>query len=534
MSHPERAFPGEMLKEKGAHCLVSTQLSDTTFVSVDGITKSFNGNVVLSDVSLDIASDSFHALVGENGAGKSTLINLVSGIYIPDSGSISIDGERMHAVTPGIAVRKGISVVHQELSLFPHLTVAENIFQGRELVGRLGILQKKRMNEKATQLLEEINIGNIDPRMSVGRLSLAEQQIVEFVKALYQQPKLLILDEATSALDPKQVDIVFEHLRKRRSEVGLSIIFISHRLGEVFDLCDTITVLKDGRHIVTESTERLGVSDMITYMTGRKIADIYPPKRPPEEIYSNEQVLQADHLYSERLNDISFSLYKSEVLGIGGLQGQGQSELMEALFGATPIVAGGLIINGEKFGKLKPIESMNNGVAYIPAERKTEGLYLPFSIKDNISTVNYEKVSNKLFGIINQKAEITVAEKGVKTFGIRCTGPMQTVRSLSGGNQQKVVLAKWLEREPTIMLLNEPTRGIDVGTKKEIYEIIRQLAEKGVSIIVISSDTTEMLGICDRVIVLYENRINAVLTGSDLTESKLVHASVLKMSQELS
>lgn len=514
--------------------MTEAQHSEKAFISIRGLTKSFFGNEVLSDVSFDIHRGEFHALAGENGAGKSTLINLISGIYVPDRGTVEIDGETMHAITPNHAIQMGISVVHQELSLFPHLTVAENIFQGREFVGALGLLNKRKMNAVAKSLLEDIGIGYIDPQSAVGKLSLAEQQMLEFVKALYQQPKLLILDEATSALDPKQVNTIFEHLRKRREETGLSIIFISHRLGEVYDLCNTITVLKDGKHIVTKPVEEINVTDMVTYMTGRKIVDIFPPKMDPEQIYANEPVLQVEHMYSEHLYDISFSLYKSEVLGIGGLQGQGQSELLEALFGATPVYSGELTINGKVFHKLKPAQSIRNHVAYIPAERKTEGLYLPFSIEDNIGSINYDKTAKRFPGIINRKAERAMVDRGIKTFGIRCTGPSQTVVSLSGGNQQKVVLSKWLEREPTIMLLNEPTRGIDVGTKKEIYEIIRQLAKKGTSIILISSDTTEMLGICDRVIVLYENRINAVLTGSELTEESLVHASVLEAAQEVS
>lgn len=530
-SHPG-AFLGETFDKKGGPALTKEQQNENAFISIRGLTKSFFGNEVLSDVSFDILRGEFHALVGENGAGKSTLINLVSGMFIPDRGAIIIEGEAKNAITPTYAIQKGISVVHQELSLFPHLSVAENIFQGREIIGPLGILNKRKMNAIAKDLLKDIHLSHIDPQTPVGRLSLAEQQMLEFIKSLYQDPKLLILDEATSALDPNQVDIIFDHLRKCREERGMSIIFISHRLGEVYDLCDTITVLKDGRHVVTKPKEEIDITDMVTYMTGRKIVDIYPSKPDPEQIYCNEEVLQAKHLYSEHLNDISFSLYKSEVLGIGGLQGQGQSELLEALFGAVPILSGELTINGKVYNKLRPIQSIQNSVSYIPAERKTEGLYLPFTIEDNIGSINYDKTAANLLGIIDRKAQQEMVTKGIKTFGIRCTGPQQTVVSLSGGNQQKVVLSKWLERNPTIMLLNEPTRGIDVGTKKEIYEIVRRLAQKGTSIIFISSDTTEMLGICDRVIVLYENKINAVLAGSELTEENLVHASVLKTAQE--
>lgn len=508
--------------------MVDEKFKSTTFLSVRGLTKSFFGNVVLNNVSLDIEPNDFHALVGENGAGKSTLINLLSGLLIPDTGTITIQGEVSQSMTPVLAAQKGISVVHQELSLFPHLSVVENIFQGREITGAFGLLNKQKMKVIAQDLLKDIGIGNIDIQMPVYKLSLAEQQMIEFVKALYQKPKLLILDEATSALDPEQVKTIFKHLRKRRDEMGLSIIFISHRLGEVYELCDTITVLKDGQHVVTKPSSEINIDEMVTFMTGRKIVDMYPSKPASYNVYANDIILQARGLCSTHLKDITFDLYHSEVLGIGGLQGQGQNELMELLFGATPLLSGELSVNGHRFTRLKPIELIKNNVAYIPSERKTEGLYLPFSIKDNISSISYDKVAHGLVGTISTKKETELANNSIQSLRIKCTNVKQIVKSLSGGNQQKVVLGKWLERKPTIMLLNEPTRGIDVGTKREIYNIIRHLVQDGVSIIIISSDISEMIGLCDRVIVLYEHRINAVITGKELTEESLVRASVVK------
>lgn len=499
--------------------------------SVHSLTKSFFGNVVVDDVTIEIRENEFHGLVGENGAGKSTLINMISGMLSPESGTIVIHGESFDNITPLESAQKRISVVHQELSYFPHLSVAENIFQGRELIGKSRVLRGREMRSITRRLLEDVGLNHIEPHMAMVDLSLAELQMIEFIKALYQEPKMLILDEATSALDPGQVKIIFNRLRRYREEHGLSIIFISHRLGEIYELCDTITVLKDGKHVVTKPASDISLDEMIKSMTGRQILDIFPPKPPIEEVMANDIVLEAKNVFSTHLKDISFDLRRSEILGIGGLQGQGQGELMELLFGARPILSGELIINGCRFSKIKPIQSIKNSVAYIPSERKTEGLFQPFSVKDNIVSISFDKISHPFSGTINRKAEKKLVDNSIESLNVRCTGPNQIVRYLSGGNQQKVVLAKWLERQPSIMLLNEPTRGIDIGTKQEIYNIMRNLVKDGVSIILISSDALEMVGLCDRAIILYENRINAEVVGDDLTEETLVHASVVSREE---
>ena len=496
------------------------------FLKTSGLTKSFSGNIVLRDISLSINQGEFHGLVGENGAGKSTFINLICGIHQPDSGTIEVDGQVVKHMTPQRASDLGIGVVHQELSLLPHLTITQNIFLRRELRGRGGLLQYKRMNEVTSGLLAEVGLANLSPEEEIGRISLPQQQLVEFIKMIFQKPRLLILDEATSALDPEQVAIMFELLRKLRKSDGLCVVFITHRLGEMFSLCDTMTVLKDGMQVVT-SRMGITVEEIIRYMTGRKITNLFPEKPDNESIYKKEKVMALSNVSTENLCDISFAIHKSEILGIGGLQGQGQQELMESIFGVVPITGGHVELNGQRVNFKHAATSMYDGMAYIPSDRSTESLFLHFSVRENIAFINLESLSSRL-GTVNSKAEANMTTESIQRFDIKLTGMNQEIMSLSGGNQQKVVLAKWLARKPQIILLNEPTRGIDVGTKKEIYELLRKLSAEGVSIIMISTDTLELLGLCDRVVVLYEHRVNGELRGDELTEENLVHVSVVK------
>ena len=500
---------------------------EDALLEVSGLTKSFAGNTVLRDVSFSIHPGEFHALVGENGAGKSTLVNLISGVHQPDSGTIAVNSKTVEHMVPQKAVELGISVVHQELSLFPHLSIAQNIFLQRELRGKGGILRQKEMNRITAGLLEEVGLSHLSPEEEIGHVLLAEQQLIEFIKTMFQQPSLLILDEATSALDPKQVATMFGLLQKRRETDKLSIIFITHRLGEVFDLCGDMTVLKDGAHVVTRELAGATVDDIVRYMTGRKIENLFPPKADNEAIYQKEKALELFDVSTNNLRGISFALYKSEILGIGGLQGQGQQELMEAMFGVMPLTNGYMEMGGKRVHLRHSTASMEQGMAYLPSDRATESLFLGFSVKSNIGFANLDTISNR-FGTVNSKAEEKIAEEGIQRFSIKLADMNQEVVSLSGGNQQKVVLAKWLTRNPQVLLLNDPTRGIDVGTKKEIYDILRGLSAEGVSIIMVSSDTIELLGLCDRVVVLYEHQLNGELRGGMLTEENLVYVSVVK------
>ncbi|MEG0450847.1 MAG: sugar ABC transporter ATP-binding protein [Lysinibacillus sp.] len=496
------------------------------FISLSEITKSFAGHTVLHPIDLQLHPGEFHALIGENGAGKSTLINMITGVHKPDRGLIEIDGSEVASLTPTTANQFGIYAVHQELSLCANLTIVQNIFLGNELISITGQLQKKKMREIATQLLKEVGIGDLHPDTPVIQLSLAEQQLIEFSKAVYQNPKLLVLDEATSALDPNQVLTMFNRLRELQKE-GLIVVFISHRLQELFDLCDTMTVLKDGQQIVTRPIEQIDQDELISLMTGRTFSDLYPVKPDIEEVMSKKEVLVVEGLTLPNIQNLNFTLHEGEILGIGGLQGQGQQEILRSLFGTTRIISGSIGLNGQKLKLKHPKHAMKAGIAYIPADRKSEGLLLTHSIRFNISMGVLNKISD-FVGTVRSKHEKETTNFAMKRMQIKAQSMEQPANALSGGNQQKVILAKWLERNPSIILLDEPTRGIDVGTKKEIYELLRTLTQSGVSIIMTSSDTLEIIGLCDRVLVMYEHQLNGALKGSELTEEKLVELTVLK------
>jgi ABC-type sugar transport system ATPase subunit len=501
--------------------------NDAPFLSISHLTKSFDGNSVLKDITLQIRPGEFHTFAGENGAGKSTLINLICGIHRPDSGTIEVNGSPIERMTPLKAAELGISVVHQELSLFPHLSIAQNIFLGREMCGRGGILCSKRMNAQTADMLKKVGLSHLNPETPIGELSLAEQQLVEFTKTLFQNPKLLVLDEVTSALAPEQVRTIFDLLIERRQSNRLCAIFITHRLSEIFELCDAMTILKDGEQVVTRSLEGQTVDDIVKYMTGRQLSGLFPPKQSAEAVARKKPILEVRSLCTRHLRDISFVLRETEILGIGGLQGQGQQELMEAMFGVEPVESGNIVYKGRRVNYRHSASSMKDGWAYLPAKRNTDSLFLPFGIRENVGFINMNVLSGRT-GTVSSRSELQMTKDGMKKFNIKARGTEQTVLSLSGGNQQKVVLAKWLARDPCVILLNDPTRGIDVGTKQEIYAILRSLVQNGKSIVLISTDTMELIGLCDSVVVLYEHRVNGVLQGNALTEENLVHASVVK------
>lgn len=504
----------------------ATLKNKAPFISLREIMKSFAGHTVLHPIELQLYPGEFHALIGENGAGKSTLINVITGVHKPDRGLINIDGSEVASLTPTEANQLGIYAVHQELSLCTNLTIMQNIFLGNELTSFTGQLRKKKMREVTTQLLKEVGIDHLHPDTPVIQLSLAEQQLVEFSKAVYQNPKLLVLDEATSALDPNQVVTMFRRLRQLQED-GLIVVFISHRLQELFELCDTMTVLKDGQQVVTRPIDQIDHDELISMMTGRKFSDLYPIKPDIEKIMSQKEILVVEGLTISKIQNLDFSLREGEILGIGGLQGQGQQELLRSLFGTTRIISGSIVLNGKKLKLKHPKHAMKVGIAYIPADRKSEGLLLTHSIRFNLSMGVLKKISD-FMGTVRSRREVETAKIAMQRMQVKAQNMEQAVSSLSGGNQQKVILAKWLERNPNILLLDEPTRGIDVGTKKEIYELLRKLTKSGVSVIMTSSDTLEITGLCDRVLVMYEHQLNGELKGADLTEENLVQLSVLK------
>ena len=499
-----------------------------SLMRIEGICKTFAGNRVLQPIHLTVNPGEFHALIGENGAGKSTLINLLTGVYEPDEGAIVVHGKSYPKLTPAQAGRLGIQAVHQELSLNRHLTVTENLFLGNEMLHRGMFRDKSAMRKAARQLLDDTALGFINPDAYVSDLSLPEQQLLEFAKAVSKKPRMLILDEATSALNSEQVDLMFNKLAELKAG-GLAVLFISHRLNELFRICDIMTVLKDGQHIVTEPITDFDQGRLVKLMTGRELRDLFPPQLP-ERLEGADEVIRLERVNTRHLSGISFTARRGEILGVGGLAGQGQQYVLECLFGIERIKSGTMHIQGEALTLRSPAAAMERAIAYIPAERKTDGLLLSHSIGFNMSLARLRALTN-LTGTILARREKRDNAGMEKDLQIKMRGMHQPVGELSGGNQQKVVLGKWMLRDPDILLLNDPTRGIDVGTKKQIYELLRELTKRGVTIVVVSSDTLELVGLCDRVIVLYENKINSELSAEQLSEEALVHASVFSKEE---
>jgi ABC-type sugar transport system ATPase subunit/ribose/xylose/arabinose/galactoside ABC-type transport system permease subunit len=498
--------------------------TERVVLRTEGLTKSFTGNVVLSDVGIDVRAGEIHGLVGENGAGKSTWINLVTGVLPPDSGRIEVEGVEAAHLSPHQAEALGLATVHQELSLSPHLTVAENVYLGNTPTTRFYQIDYERMEAGSTRIFADLGF-SIDPKAIAGELPLAEQQIVEIAKALVTNPKVLILDEATSALDRDQVQLLFAFLRTLRDQ-GVAIVFVSHRLEEIFAICDRITVLKNGEYVVTVEAAGTSADDLVQYMVGREIHDIFPPKPPIEEILAAPVVLEARNLSSgRRFHNVDFQLHRGEILGLGGLNGQGQRELLAALFGVFP-VEGEVLLKGEPASiRGGPRAAMARKSAYVPEDRKTEGLIVQLPVSENLALPNLDELASR--GLISRSKTRQLVNSLIAQLQIRLQSSNQKVLRLSGGNQQKVAIAKWLARDPEILLLSEPTRGIDVGTKQEIHRLMRELTEAGASILLITSDTIELLGMCDRVMVMYERQPVVTLSGDEVTEASVVHASVV-------
>ena len=488
-----------------------------------GLTKSFASNVVLRDVDFETFPGEIHALLGENGAGKSTLINLLTGVHRPDRGSIELGGRviDLDRYGPRQAEASGVATVHQELSLCPHLTVAENVFLTRPPTS-FGRIDRREMERRAAARFHDLGIA-IDPGAPTGELPLADQQLVEFAKATVAPPKVLILDEATSALDAAQVALLFAALRRLR-DAGTSVVFVSHRLDEVYAICDRMTVLKDGAYVATVPSRGTTTSQLVQLMVGRRMEEIYPPKPPIEEVLAAPVVLSVRNLASgRRFRDVSFDLHRGEILGLGGLQGQGQHELLAALFGRYGL-DGDLTLSGRSARIANPREATRRGLAYVPADRKTEGLLVPLSVRENLALPNLGRLGR--WGVIDGGREAGLVGDLVRRLQVRLRSPKQSLLRLSGGNQQKVAIAKWLPLRPDVFLLAEPTRGIDVGTKQEIYRLARELTAAGTAILLISSETIELLGLSDRVLVMYEGQPVATFGGADVTEENVVHAAV--------
>lgn len=489
------------------------------------VSKRFGNTIALNEATLVCQPGSIHALVGENGAGKSTLIKIVAGVVTPDSGMIKIEGRVSTIQSPADAARQGIVPVFQELSLLSDLTVAENIFISNPPRNHFGLISHSKLKEQTEALCAGLGIEHLDPNALIGELPLAQRQLVEIAKALSHDPKLLILDEGTSALSVQDVDVVFRMIRRIRDQ-GRSVIFISHRMSEVEEIADTLTIFRDGEDVGSFPMGTVSHGEMVRLMIGRNLDQVFPPKPAPAQ--EHKAMLKVEELsWDPVLHDINLTVGKGEIVGLGGLDGQGQGELLFALFGVLRGVQGTVRVNGHKVKIQSPsiAASKQIGMAMIPEDRKTEGLVLPMSIGSNAILTVIDRLLSQ-FGLVDRNKESNTIKKMVEQMQVKLESSNAPVRSLSGGNQQKVVIGKWLLTEAQIYLLHDPTRGIDVGTKQEIYQLMRQLADEGASILFFSTELSELVGMCDRVLVLYEGRIFRELLGDDINEENIVSAAL--------
>ncbi len=473
-------------------------------LELQGITKSFPGVKALDDVSFQIRRGEVHALLGANGAGKSTLIKIIAGMYARDSGNILMDGAQVQIRTPLDAQNLGISVVFQELTVFPDLTVLENIFMNRELE-RHGLYDWRAMRERTQSIIDELDL-NFGVNDKLSALPIAQQQMVEIVKAVSFGAKVLILDEPTSSLSAKETEKLFSIMGKLH-EKGTTILYISHRLDEIYSNCERITLLRDGKWILTRDLEGFPREELISNMIGRNLAAEFPAKTNRV----GEVLLRVEGFsHPASFQDVSFELRRGEVLGFAGLVGAGRTEVMRALYGAYPKSAGRIALDGREITIRSPLDALKNGIVYATESRKDDGLFMGRSILENVSVSSLDKFSHPF---LDQRSETGAVERVVGTLNVRYAGLGQHVVNLSGGNQQKICLAKWLLTEPRVFILDEPTKGIDVGAKAEFYRIINDLAEGGAGVIVISSEEQELIGICDRILVMHEGRISGEVAG---------------------
>jgi ribose transport system ATP-binding protein len=492
-------------------------------LSLKGVSKSFPGVRALKDVSFDILPGEIHALVGENGAGKSTLIKTIAGAIRLDDGQVIFEGNVIEG-SPRDSKARGINVVYQEFVLFPHLTVAENLFIGQERRNVLGLVDHRRTYREARLLLEKIGL-DVDPGQRIANLTVADQQIVEIGRALVNQVKLLILDEPTAAIAGREVRLLFERLRSLRA-AGVSILFVSHRLEEVFEICDRVTVMKDGSHVATRTTDGLSREALVRLMVGRDLGGLYPPKRLAEP---GPVVVRAiDVAVAPKVKQATIEVRRGEITALAGMVGSGRTELALAIFGALPLARGTIEVDGAIVSSLTPSSAIKLGIGMLSEDRKGQGLAMLLDVAANISAPYLEEFAS--LGRIDANKERAVATEQIENFRIACRGPNGPVATLSGGNQQKVILARWARSSKTLLILDEPTRGVDVGAKVEIYKIIRSLADRGIGVLMISSELTEVVGLADRVFTMREGAVTGELVGADITEENIMHNATQELA----
>ncbi len=485
---------------------------------MEGISKSFPGVQALNDVHLDVQGGTVHALMGENGAGKSTLMKVLIGMYQADSGTISLGGEAVQIPDTATALRLGISMIHQELSPVPEMTVAENIYLGREPINRIGLIDKRKMVADTRALLDRLELP-INPRAVMRRLSIAQTQMVEIAKAISYDSRLIIMDEPTSAIAEREVEHLHRIIKHLRG-TGVAIIYITHKMDEVFKISDHVTVFRDGKHVATLPAAELDRQKLITLMVGRELTHMFPK----EHAEIGETVLSVRGLMRRGvLHDITFDLKRGEILGLAGLMGAGRTEVLEAIFGITPIDGGTIEIVGRKRKIQTPADAISNGLALLTEDRKLTGIMGVLSVRDNMTIASLPRFSPG--GILRMRQLNRASQAQREALAIKTPSIHQLVKLLSGGNQQKVLVARWLLTTPEILMIDEPTRGIDVGAKAEIHRLMSQLAGQGKAILMVSSEMPEILGMSDRVLVMSEGRLTAEFSREEATQERIMQAA---------
>ena len=493
----------------------------TPVLKVSGINKSFSGHRVLKDIDLTIYPGERLCLVGENGCGKSTLIKIISGVYRADSGSIELNGRSYTELLPATSIKEGVQVIYQDFSVFPNLTVAENISLGTQLVGGNRLVNWKRMRKQAGEALDMIGV-DMDLDEEVSRLAVAQKQIIAISRAILQNAKLIIMDEPTTALTKKEIERLYQIIYGL-SEKGIAVIFVSHKLDEVFTVCQRIAVIRNGNMIVDKQAKEFERDKLVYYMTGQEI-EVTPfqyRKISDKPVLELENCSQHGSFY-----DISFKLCAGEILGITGQLGSGRTELARAVYGADPVLSGEFLLDGKRFVPKSPRTALEHGIGLIPEDRKKQGLILDATVKENSALSILRRCSD--FGVINKKEEERTVHRYIKDLNIKTPGMNQLVKNLSGGNQQKVVLAKMLATNCKILIFDEPTRGIDVGAKQEIYHLIREMTDQGKAVIMISSEMPELIGMSDRILVMADGRLKGEIGRGDFTQEH-----ILEMASDL-
>ena len=484
-------------------------------VSMENICKTFPGVKALDHVKFELRSGEVMALLGENGAGKSTLMKVLSGVYTRDEGSLKIFGKEYGDLTPKQAQEVGVAIIHQELNMCRHLSVAENMFLGREIRGRFA-LNNAKMEQEAKRILDDLKI-DIDPKETVGELPVSKQQMVEIAKALSINAKILIMDEPTSSLTAREIEDLFRIIRKLKSE-GKGIVYISHRLEELQHIVDRVTIMRDGQYITSMNFGDVSMEQIISYMVGREIKE----KFPRVECRKGKKVFEVKHLNAGRMvRDINFTVYEGEIVGFAGLMGAGRTETTRAIFGVDPKESGEIYVDDKKVEIKCPMDAIRNGVVLAPEDRKKDGLCTKLSIRHNLTLPNLDIVCNKL-GVVNGRKEDALCEKAVADLKIKTPDVEVDSGNLSGGNQQTVVVGKWLARDSRVVIFDEPTRGIDVGAKVEIYNLMNELKKQGIAVMFVSSEMPEVMGIADRIIVMCDGRITGEVMARNTTQNEIL------------